>query len=376
MGKFDFTRIWQGVKFNKSFFILVIVLVLFGFFIFLSASLGLQARGSGVMEKLVINQIVFGLIGGSIAGYIAYKTPLTLLKKYAVPIFIFSLVITALVFVPGLGMTHGGATRWIKFGAMTLQPAEFLKIGAIIATAAWYAFINKGVEQIKTGLGGLLTIIILTSALLLAQPDTGTPVVIAGSVGAMFLVAGGKKRHILALILIILISLTALIIPSEYRMNRIKAYLDPSANSLDIGYQTQQSMIAAGSGKLFGRGPGQSLQKFNYLPEPVGDSVFAVFAEEYGFIGAFILIILYSLLGVSGLRIASKIKPSFERLLVTGLVTMIIIQSLLNMGAMVGMVPLSGMPLIFVSHGGSALMFSLVAVGLILNASTLQKRPR
>ena len=375
-GNQSIIKAWKQAKFNKKFFAITTILVIFGFLIFLSASLGLQAKGTGVMQKLVINQLIFGILGGLIMGYVAYKLPLRWLKNYSVPIFIGALILTGLVLVPDLGLTHGGATRWLNIGPLTFQPAEFLKIATIVAASAWFSFVKKDVKSIKLGLGGLLVITLIPSVILLMQPDTGTTAVIAAAVGSIFLIAGAKKTHIAVIVILGALVLAGLIIPSEYRMNRIKAFIDPSANSLDIGFQTQQSLIATGSGKIFGRGPGQSLQKFSYLPEPVGDSVFAVFAEEFGFLGTFTLVGLYSLLGISGLRIASRIKSKFPKLLVVGLVVMILVQSILNMGAMVGLVPLSGMPLIFVSHGGSALLFSLFAAGLILNASKLEKKRR
>jgi cell division protein FtsW len=202
------------------------------------------------------------------------------------------------------------------------------------------------------------------------QPDTGSAVIIIAAVGSIYLVAGGRWQHILVMMLAGIILLSALAFTRPYIKDRLTTFINPTSDPLGAGYQTQQSLIAVGSGKLFGRGPGQSIQKFNYLPEPISDSIFAVYAEEFGFLGSLLLVILYAVIALTGLRIALYLRSGFERLLVVGLVSMIIIQSVLNMGAMVGLFPLSGMPLIFVSHGGSALMFSLVAVGLVLNAST------
>ena len=368
---------WRSAKFDKPFLISIIVVTLIGLLIFLSASLGLQARSEVTTIKLIISQVIYGIIGGSLVAFIAYKIPLDFIKRHATAIYIIALVMTAAVFIPGIGFSYGGATRWLDLKIVSLQPAEVLKIATIILTAAWFSFIKKHVTELKLGIGGVVGIIITSCLILLLQPDTGTVIVIIASVGSMYLVAGAKWRHVFLLLVVGILALSLLIVSSDYRRKRFVTFLNPAADSLGAGYQTQQSMIAVGSGQLFGRGPGQSIQKFNYLPEPISDSIFAVFAEEYGFIGAIILLGIYGLIGYFGFNIANRLRPGFEKLLVVGLITMILIQSLLNIGAMVGVFPLSGMPLIFVSHGGTALMLSLLSAGLILNASThIPKRHR
>lgn len=368
---------WVKVKFDKVFLILVLALTIMGFLIFLSATLGLQARQYESIVKIIVNQAIFGILGGIVLGIIAYHIPLRKIRDWALPIFISSVFLTFAVFIPGIGFTSGGATRWLNIGPFTLQPAEVLKIAAVIIAASWFSFLKHKASSIKLGLGAVVGIIVISSLPLLLQPDTGTPIVIATAVGVIYLIAGARKRHIVTLILIGLIGLGGLIISSDYRKERIMTFLNPATDQLDTGYQTKQSLIAIGSGGWFGRGPGQSIQKFNYLPEPVGDSIFAVYAEEYGFVGSLLLIIIYSLISYRGMLIAARLKPGFERLMVIGLIAIIMTQSILNIGAMVGVFPLSGMPLIFVSHGGSALMFSLASIGLILQASTqIPKRKR
>jgi cell division protein FtsW len=185
----------------------------------------------------------------------------------------------------------------------------------------------------------------------------------------MFLVAGGRWTHLIALggTGIGLAAILALARP--YVRERIMIFLDPSSDPLGAGYQIQQSLIAIGSGKLFGRGMGQSVQKFNYLPEPIGDSIFAVFAEEWGFFGALIFLTLLAAFIFRGLRIASMSKNRFGMFATLGLITLIGVQSLINIASMIGIFPLSGIPLTFVSHGGTALLFSLIAVGIVLNIS-------
>jgi cell division protein FtsW len=193
---------------------------------------------------------------------------------------------------------------------------------------------------------------------------------------AIFLVAGGRWKYILVVIATAILAIGALALVRPYVMQRITTFLNPSDNAQGSGYQIQQSLIAIGSGGLFGRGFGQSIQKFNFLPEPIGDSIFAVEAEEFGFIGAVILILLYVLSSIRGLKIASRVHDQFGRLLVVGIVIMIVAQAFVNIGAMLGVLPLSGITLPFVSHGGTSLFITLLEVGIILSISKSQKLTR
>jgi cell division protein FtsW len=191
---------------------------------------------------------------------------------------------------------------------------------------------------------------------------------------AMFIAAGAYVRDILVLIGAGLLGAAGLVMVRPYLMNRIMAFLDPNVDPLGSSYQIQQSLIAIGSGGPFGRGYGQSIQKFDYLPEPIGDSVFAVLAEEFGFFGSVLLISLFVFFAWRGLRIASKAPDHFSGLLVVGIVILIVSQSFINIASMLGVFPLTGLPLIFVSHGGSALFFTLLSVGIVLNISRYLKK--
>ena len=208
---------------------------------------------------------------------------------------------------------------------------------------------------------------------LLLQPDTDTYLIMATSSVAMFVSAGGRIRDV-ALIVIIGIALFVLLaFTRPYIMDRVQTFLDPGLDPQGAGYQIKQSLIAIGSGGALGRGFGQSIQKFEYLPEPIGDSIFAVYAEEFGFLGSVFLILLFAGFIMRGLRIASHAPDLFGMLLVVGIMSLLTLQVLLNMSAMLGLVPLSGLPLPFVSHGGTALFVTLAAVGIILNVSKYQK---
>lgn len=366
----------KNLRVDRSFLIIVAALVLFGFFIFTSASMGLLAQDSdGVkFNSIAFNQIFFGLVLGLIALFGASKIHYRNWRRYAFYFFIFSILLNILVFIPFLSLEHGGARRWLLIGNFSFQPSEVLKIGYLIYLATWLSGVREKVATFKFGLLPFMIITGICGILLLLQPDTDTFIVMAIAGTAMLLSAGARWRDVLILVLIGAIALTILIFTRPYVKQRVMTFLNPSSNPQSSGYQIQQSLIAIGSGGIGGKGFGQSVQKFGFLPEPYGDSIFAVASEEFGFIGAVILIALYCAFGVKGLRIANRAPDVFGGLLVIGIVILIVTQSFINMAAMLGVLPLSGLPLIFVSQGGTALLFALAEVGIVLNVSKYQKR--
>ena len=356
-------------KVDGVFLGIVLALVLLGVFIFSSALLGLLARDEVRFSAIAFNQIFFGVIGGLIALTITSKINYKIWRKYSFFILLTSIFLTLLVFIPGLGFEHGGAKRWISIGSFSLQPAEFLKLGIVIYLASWFSFMRTKVKNIRFVLLPLIGILALAAGLLLKQPDTGTFLVIFLASLAVFITAGGKWKHILSLGGLSLLGLSILAYFRPYIQDRIMTFLDPSRDPLGSAYQIQQSLIAVGSGEFFGRGFGQSIQKFNFLPEPVGDSIFAVAAEEFGFVGALIIISLFVAFAIRGLKIAKHAPDAFSRLLVTGIVILIASQSFINIASMLGIFPLTGLPLLFISQGGTAMLISLAATGVILNVS-------
>lgn len=348
-------------------------LIVGGFVIFFSASLGLLARGGAQFSGVVFKQL-FGLVLGLGALFLMLKIDYRLLKNYSFHLFVISLVITAAVFLPGLGFEHGGAQRWLSIGSLSVQPAELLKITFILYFATWLAAVRN---KVRTYYYGLLPLGILTGivgALLLAQPDTGTFIVIFGTAVVMFVISGAAWRHIFVSggVAVALVGLLAAIRP--YVRDRIMTFINPALDPQGAGYQIQQSLIAVGSGEVFGRGFGQGVQKFQYLPEPIGDSIFAVFAEEFGFLGSIILLSLFTAFALRGLWIAKRAPTYFSRLAVAGIVILITGQAFLNIGAMLGVFPLTGIPLPFISHGSSSMIVMLVAVGIVLNISRYVQR--
>ena len=349
--------------------ILVGILVAGGFLIFSSASLGLMAREGATFASVAFSQFVFGIIGGGIALLVMSNIHYRQWRKYAFYIFILTLIATMLVFVPGLGMTHAGATRWIDLGFTTVQPSELLKIGFVVYLATWFSGVHGKIDNWKYGLGPFIGIMGVTGAVMLLQPDTDTFLIMGFAGMAMFIVAGAKWRDIGLIILTAIIMLAVLATARPYVMERMLTFVDPTADPLGSGYQIQQSLISVGSGGLFGRGFGQSIQKFEYLPEPIGDSIFAVYAEEFGFFGAVMLIITLLFFALRGYKVANQADDMFGTLLVVGFITIIIAQSFLNIGAMLAIAPLSGLPLPFISHGGTALLATLAGIGIVLNVS-------
>jgi cell division protein FtsW len=347
----------------------ILLLITAGFFIFLSASLGLLARDTGHASTAIFKQLFFGLIPGLIALYSLSRVNYLFWRKSSFYLFVIAIILNLIIFIPGVGFTTNGATRWLILGAYTLQVSEVLKIAVIMYFAAWLSSVRERVSEWKYGIMPLAIILSICAGLLLAQPDTDTLVVIAASLVAMFLAGGGKWRHVAVLLFVGLIGLSLVVVTRPYLKARVENFLNPAASSLSSGYQLQQSLIAIGSGGITGKGFGQSVQKFGFLPEPVGDSIFAVAAEEFGFIGSISLIILFVFFTLRAFKVAANAVTTFGGLLVVGVVSFMIAQSFINISAMMGVLPLSGIPLLFVSQGGTALLLALAEAGIILNVS-------
>lgn len=355
---------------------IICVMVGAGFLIFSSASLGLLAREGASYSSVALSQFLFGIVGGGIALFVTSNIYYRHWRRFAFYIFLVSLLATLAVFIPGLGLTHAGATRWIDIGFTTIQPSEFLKIGFVIYLATWFSGMRGKIEDWRFGLFPFGVVAGVAGFVMLLQPDTDTFVIMTVAGMAMFLAAGARWRDIGLIILsgIILLAIIAFMRP--YIMDRLTTFLDPGADPLGSGYQIQQSLIAIGSGGVFGRGFGQSIQKFDYLPEPIGDSIFAVYAEEFGFAGTVILILAIVSLALRGYKTASQAEDIFGTLLVTGFITIIIAQAFLNIGAMTGIAPVSGLPLPLISHGGTSLFATLATLGIVLNVSKYKTTKR
>lgn len=364
----------KKIKVDIPFLISVIILVLGGFLIFSSASLGLLSKHSIKYANVAFNQTIFGLFLGSIACFATSHINYTFWKKHAFYIFLIGIVATLLVFIPGIGVEHGGAKRWIYLGFVSFQPSELLKIAFIVYVSAWFSNIKNKIETLSYGFTPLFIMISIVGIILLLQPDTDTFIVMCVAALSIFLIGGGKWKHFILFGIIGILGIITIAYFRPYIKTRIETFINPGTNTQTSGYQIEQSLIAIGSGGMFGRGFGQSIQKFNFLPEPIGDSIFAVAGEEFGFVGSTLIILLFIVFTLRGLKISSNAPDSFSRLLSAGIVIMIMTQAFINISSMVGILPVSGIPLPFISHGGTALFFALAQVGIILNISKYVKK--
>ncbi len=360
--------------FDKYFFWIVLLITGLGLMSFISASLGILARSETKFYGVLFSQIILGSIGGFLALWICTRIPYTFWRKYSFYIFLGALGLTLAVFIPHVGFAHGGARRWISLGFASFQPAEMLKIAFVIYFSAWLAWTRKKQEDIKFRIIPLVVLLAIVAAALLRQPDTKSLILITAAACGMLFTSGVPWKKILAIVGIGLAAIVILAFARPYVMSRIKTFINPASDPRGASYQLQQSLIAIGSGGAFGRGLGQSVQKFNYLPEPQGDSIFAVIGEEFGFLGTTILLILYVFFAIRGFKIALRAPDTFSRYLVVGLVMLLTAQSFLNIASLVGLFPLTGVPLVFISQGGTSLMIALAAVGIILNISRYEKK--
>jgi len=282
-------------------------------------------------------------------------------KKVAIPLIIFSLITLILVLIPGIGTQALGARRWLGFGFFSFQPAELAKLSFIFYLSS---FFSK-----KKNIWPFLAILGILVGLIMLEPDLGTTVVLAATGLSIYFISGAPIFAIGLIALFSILSGIGLIITSPYRKERLLTFFDPSRDPLGASYHIRQVLIAIGSGGLFGVGLGQSRQKYEYLPEVTTDSIFAIIAEEIGFIGGVIILGLFLLLVWRGFRIAKEAPDEFGKLLAVGITSWIGFQALINLCSMVALVPLTGIPLPFISYGGSSLVLSLVAMGILVNIS-------
>ena len=362
-----------GNTVDRPLIVILGTLVVIGFFLFSSASLGLLARDGVQFSSLAFSQLVLGIGLGTLTLIVMTRIHYRFLRRYALYFFLFSIALTLMVFLPFIGFTAGGATRWLSLGPISIQPAEILKIGTILYLAHYLSSVRARQSTLQTGVVAFIAILAIPSAALLLQPDTSTLVVIASAGTGMFFAAGARWRDIGILFLIALVALSVLVTSRPYVLERITTFMNPAADQLGSGYQIRQSLIAVGSGKVIGRGFGQSVQKFGFLPEPTGDSVFSGAAEEFGFLGAILIMGLFAALIIRCFWIAVRAPDYFGGLLVIGIVLLITIQALINISSMLGVIPLTGLPLPFVSHGGTAMMVMLASMGIVLNVSKYAK---
>ncbi|MDX8364972.1 stage V sporulation protein E [Cytobacillus sp. IB215665] len=290
-------------------------------------------------------------------------------RSWAKVILIFCFLLLIVVLIPGIGVERNGSQSWIGVGAFSIQPSEFTKLAMIAFLAKFLSENQKDITSFKRGLLPSLTLVFSAFALIMLQPDLGTGTVMLGTCIVIIYVAGARISHFVWLGMLGIAGFAGLIISAPYRMNRITSFIDPWQDPQGTGFQIIQSLYAIGPGGLFGLGLGQSRQKFFYLPEPQTDFIFAIISEELGFIGASFVILLFSLLLWRGIRIALGAPDLFGSFLAIGIISMIAIQVIINIGVVTGLMPVTGITLPFLSYGGSSLTLMLMAIGVLLNVS-------
>ncbi len=344
-------------------------LVIYGLLMLASAGIVMSQDNFGESYYYFRHQLFYGVLVGLFFWIIFQRIDYHLLKKLALPGFILTIILLILIFIPGLGYGYGGADRWIKFGSLSLQPSEVCKLTFILYLALWLEKRGRTLTNFQTGFLPFIFLVGLVGFLLVIQPDVSTLGIICLTALAIYFLAGAKLYHIAFLILSGVGILAVLIKTAPYRMQRLTVFLHPEVDPQGIGYQINQALLAIGSGGILGLGLGHSRQKYNYLPESISDSIFAIISEELGLIGALILISLFIILALRGFRIAKNAPDAFGKLVAGGITFWIISQAFMNIMAISGLIPLTGIPLPFISYGGSALVISLIAMGIVLNIS-------
>lgn len=365
----------QRVHIDTALLFCVILLVGIGLTMNYSASAVLARERFGDSYYFLKRTLVFALVGfGGMA--LATRFEYERYRSIVYPILLGALVLVAAVFVPGIGKTIGGATRWVSVGFVTFQPSEAAKIAMIIFLA--YSLEKKS-DRIHTFSVGFLPHIffmLVVAACILIQRDFGAAATIAAMTWLLMFAAGVRLPYLLGLFVGVLPIAVALVAGSEYRRRRILAFLNPWDDQYGSGFQMIQSFVAFNEGGWFGKGLGQGQQKLFYLPEAHTDFIFSVIGEELGLVGILLVIALFCFLCYRGLRIALRAPDAFGRYLALGCTLLISLEAVLNMGVVMGILPTKGLALPFISYGGSSLVVSLVAVGILLNISSYKKLER
>ncbi|MBI4239595.1 putative lipid II flippase FtsW [Candidatus Uhrbacteria bacterium] len=352
--------------FLASFFILLTI----GLIMLSSASVVVSYKKFDNSSYYLIHQILFGLLPGLALFTLFSRIDYHILKRFAFLFLVISLVLLAMVFLPGLGYEYGGARRWMHLGSILFQPSEVVKLTFLLYLAAWLG--NRGEKKVGDFSYGFIpfaAVVSIISFLIILQPDMGTMAVIALTAFCMYVVAGARMKHIALAAGGGFILLLILIKSASYRLERFTTFLHPELDPLGIGYHINQALLAIGTGGFWGRGFGHSRQKFAYLPEVTGDSIFAIIAEELGFFFVILFLSLFIFVILRGLRIAQHAPDTFGLLVGVGIMSWIGCQTFINIGAMLSLLPLTGIPLPFVSYGGSAMAVLLAAMGIMTNIS-------
>lgn len=362
------------MKTNRIDYILsfsIFILSLIGIVMVLSSttSFGLKYGDSLYFLKRHVLYLLLGLL----ALYMALKIDLKILRKYSFWILLFSMLLLFVVFIPPIGQKISGAWRWINLYFFSFQPSEITKLALIIFLSNALSNKKNQITGFIRGLLPLLLVVVAVCFLILKEPDLGTSLMIFITSFIMFFIAGAKLSHLAAIVVPGIIAVTGLVVSAPYRLRRVFAFLDPWQDPYNVGFQIIQSLLAVGSGGIFGLGLGNSRQKFFYLPQQYADFILAVFAEELGLIGMVSLLAVFLVFFLRGYKIALEAKEPFQIFLAAGITTLFFVQTFINFSVVLGLLPTTGLPLPFVSYGGTSLIVNFFAVGILLNISRERK---
>ena len=347
----------------------VLAITIFGLIMVGSASSVLAEQVSDDPFYFLKHQLTYGATVGLGAFVLGFFVPYRKWRALALPALLAALVLLVLVFIPGLQVSSGGASRWIGIGPVTIQPSEIAKLAIILYLAALFERKEEEIHDFKKSVMPFLIITGIMAFLIILQPDLGTLLSLSAISFVMVYTAGFRLHHLAAIGGGALAFFALMATTASYRLERVLTYLHPELDPQGIGYQINQALLAVGTGGLWGLGFGRSRQKYHYLPEPASDSIFAIIAEELGFIRILLVIAAFAFIGYRGFKIAYAAPDTFGRLLATGITSWIVIQAFINIGAILAITPLTGIPLPFISYGGSALATVLFASGILLNIS-------
>lgn len=350
----------------SSLFWPVLSLAVIGLLMIYSASSVIAADRYSDPFYFLKRQAIFFALGCGLM-LMVQQIPYQIYKQKASLLFFFSIILLVLVLIPGVGLVRGGARSWIGVASFNIQPAEIVKVTVIMYLCYLNDHLVYPVSTLGKGLLFRLVVILFSFGLVMLQPDLGTGLIIVGGSVATLFFQGAKIKHFLTLFMLGLSGLVGLILAAPYRIRRLTAFLDPWQDPLGSGFQSIQSLLAIGPGGILGTGFLRGKQKYFYLPEPHNDFIFAVIAEELGLIGAAIVIGLFMMFFYRGLKLALFVQDVFAQTLVLGLVTMMTLQAWINIAVVIGVLPVTGLTLPFLSYGGSSLLINFAAVGILLN---------
>ncbi|MCU1496528.1 MAG: stage sporulation protein [Acidimicrobiales bacterium] len=345
---------------------LVTVLNMIGLVMVMSASSVISVKKTGSPWMFVRDQAMFTALGlGALA--LTLLVSVDFWRRFTRAGLLTAGAMLALVLVPGIGLSVNGARRWLGFGPVVVQPSEFAKFALLLFVADLLARRSDRIEDWRWTLAPVITYLAIVAALIMAEPNLGTTIIVAAIVLVMLLVSGVRLAPLSLATGIGAAVATSFVAGTTFRRRRFLSFLDPMKDPTGIGQQGVQSMVAMANGGIFGRGLGRSTVKWGYLPYAWTDFIFAVIGEEFGLVGAMTVVLLFVALAVAGAVVAARAKDRFSLLVAVGITTWLIVQAIMNIGAVVGALPITGVPLPFISSGGSALVVNLAAVGMLLN---------